>query len=522
MADKPEVEPVCESPAAGVRNNVALHLLLLMGFALVLNREATGVPGGNENIYFLYLYKAWHHPFLAGDWTITGEPTAGHAVFNVLFGWPTLLMPFQWLKWYGWLGRVVSWAVLFAALLRMGRHFALPLWVSSAAILLWLIQRQSFVGNEWIIGTFEAKCVGYACLLWAINLALDGGLILPAVLTGLSFSFHSAVGLWGGAAVFVAFAMQNPARRSAVFAAVAALCGLPGLLTSLHLQVTGENARFLVTREMPFHLDPTVFGGGKIAVLYLMLLFNWLHYRANRGNRKLQFFAWFQLAGGSFFALGVLWRRLGMFEWEELFPFRVFAVTTMLMFFWNLAAAYRQSLTVNRAGRPIGALAAGLGIVTFLALPSPVMRLQTLAAYDLPRWREQPDDLQQCFTWVRDHIPVNQVVIAPPWRKDVYYFTEHPLIGCWHAPRYNDMTNWRQRMYALCGQENLDHLDVAENLAGEMDDAAQQYYFHLSPAQLGDIRHRFGGEVLITSGQYNYHEIFATADGNYRVYRLRD
>jgi hypothetical protein len=398
----------------------------------------------------------------------------------------------------------------------MGRHFRLPLWISSAAIFLWLIQRQSFVANEWIIGTYEAKCVAYACLLWAMNFALEGGLILPAILTGLSFSFHTAIGLWGGLAVFVAIAMQNPLPRSVLFATIAAVCGLPGLLTSLHLQITGDNARFLVTNEMAFHLDPHTFGGAaKIAVLYLMLAFNCLHYRRNRDDRKLQFLIWFQLVGGACFAVGLLWRKLGMFSLEELFPFRVFAVTIMLMFFWHLAAAY-----LHRQQRPVGAVAAAVGIFTFLALPSPVMRLQTLATYDWPRWREKPDDLQICFEWVRDHVPADQVVIAPPWRKDAYYFSQHPLIGCWEAPRYNAMTEWRQRMYALCGQENVDHLDVAQNLAGDMDDAAQQHYYSLSPAQLDDMRTRYGAQILITTAQYNYRQIFATADGTYRVYRL--
>ena len=72
-------------------NNRAFQLASLLAFALVLNREGTWVPSGNEQIYLLYLYKAAHHGFLSTDWTFQ-EPTAGHLIFNVAFGWTTLEM----------------------------------------------------------------------------------------------------------------------------------------------------------------------------------------------------------------------------------------------------------------------------------------------------------------------------------------------------------------------------------------------------------------------------------------------
>jgi hypothetical protein len=265
---------------ATFRDNAAMQFALLMVFALVLNREGNRVPGGNEQVYLLYLVKAWHAQFLASDWTFQ-EPTAGHPVFNLVFGWPTLFMSVEAL---GWVGRLVSWAAIFIALMRIGRHFRIPSWMASAGILLWLVQRQSFVANEWIIGTFEAKCAAYACLLWAIDLILRRRVVVPAILTGLAFTFHSAVGLWGGAAVALAFVSLNPIKTTLKFTAWAALAALPGVITSLKLVLGGhaispDEARYLVISEMPFHLDPLTFGIAKIAVLYMMLLFNWMQAR---------------------------------------------------------------------------------------------------------------------------------------------------------------------------------------------------------------------------------------------------
>jgi hypothetical protein len=494
-------------------NNTAIHFALLLLFALLLNREGTWVASGNENIYLLYLFKTWHHSFLATDFTFQ-EPTAGHPVFNFLFGWPTLFLP---LNIFGWIGRFASWAVLFTALLRIGRRFRIPPWMVFTAILLWLIQRQSFMSNEWIIGTFEAKCAGYACLLFAIDTILDGKIVLPAILTGLSFTFHSAVGLWGGAAIGLAFISMNSFRSNLKFIAWAALFALPGVISTLPMMfgshpITPDEAKFIVTIEMPFHLDPFVFGSAKIAVLYLMLLFNFLHYRSNRDDRTLKFLIRFQIALGAFFAFGILCRYLGLFSLVQLFPFRVFSVVTMLFFFWHLAAAY----THRQLHPPSPALVA-LGIFTFFCLPSPVARLQGLAADQLPKWKIPHDDFLIASKWVRENTPADAIIIAPPWRKDTFYQLQRPLIAHWHTPRLNDITEWRQRIESLVG--DVSHMAVDDNLAGEMDTAAQQHYANLSEFDIANIRKRYGGDFLITPSHYSYPVAFQTP--GYTVYRLR-
>jgi hypothetical protein len=507
-------EPSIPASASWTRlvNNYWLHFGTLFLFALLLNREGTWVPSGNENIYLLYLWKGWHHSFLATDWTFQ-EPTAGHPVFNFLFGWLTRLMP---LEVVGWIGRLCSWSVLLIALMRIGRHFRITPWMVWTGIMLWLIQRQSFVSNEWIIGTFEAKCVAYACLLFAIDQVLEGKLILPAMLVGLSFSFHSAVGLWGGAAVGLAFATQRPIGQTIKFGVIAMLFALPGIITSIPLMfgghaITPDEAKFLVTIEMPFHLDPLVFGKGKILVLYIMLAFNMLHFWQNRKDEKLGFLIRFELFAGIFFALGILFRIMGKFDQVELFPFRVFAVMIMLMFFWHIATMYQH----RREHQP-SLLVVGLGIFAFFCLPSPVARLQSLAADQLPKWKMQSDDFVTCANWIRQNTAPETIVIAPPWRKDTFYRIQRPLIAHWHSPRYNAMTEWRERIESLVG--DVSHMDIEDNLAGEMDQRARDYYQHLSHADIQQIVGKYGGDMLVTAGNYDYPVLFTS--GEYKIYNL--
>jgi hypothetical protein len=134
----------------------------------------------------------------------------------------------------------------------------------------------------------------------------------------------------------------------------------------------------------------------------------------------------------------------------------------------------------------------------------------------LPKWRRGDDDFRGAAKWVRDHAPADAVVIAPPWRKDAFYYTRRPLVADWHAPRYNAMTEWRQRIESLVG--DVSHMDAADNLAGEMDQTARDHYARLSPAELSAIGRRYGGDLLITEGPYDYPALFRS--GTYTVYQL--
>ncbi len=159
-------------PLAAVRDNPAVQIALLCLYALLCNRDGSRVPASNELVYLLYVYRAWHPHFLEGDWTFL-EPTAGHSVFNHAVGWLTLVMPLEWL---GWIGRLSCWALAFVGILRVGRHFKLPSWAVFLGVALWLLERQSFVSLEWVIATFEAKCIAYIFLFFAIDAGLRGRL----------------------------------------------------------------------------------------------------------------------------------------------------------------------------------------------------------------------------------------------------------------------------------------------------------------------------------------------------------
>src|ERR1051325_8790713 len=162
------VEPlsITESWAmlSDLKNNLLLNLIFLVASVLLLAPALGPVPSSNENVYLLYLAKLWDPTLLAGDWTFAG-PLYGHLIFSYFFGVFTLWFP---LETVAWAGRLLCWILILWGLLEVGKHFRIPVWMASAAIFLWLLYQQSPVGGEWILGTFEGKCVAYIFLFFGL------------------------------------------------------------------------------------------------------------------------------------------------------------------------------------------------------------------------------------------------------------------------------------------------------------------------------------------------------------------
>ncbi len=525
------------------------QLMTLLVYALFLNREGVRVPSGNELVYLLYVYKAWHPHFMAGDWTFL-EPTAGHGFFNFASGWLTLLMP---LEWAAWAGRFICWTLTFIGLFRLGEHFRISSWKIWLGILFWMMQRQALPTTpwtEWVIGSFEAKCPAYICLIFALDAALrckcidsddetyhramQRQLIIAGLLAGLSFSFHSAVGMWGGAAIGWTVLWNLGFRRSLVFGACAVLAALPGLISSLPLitgphAITAEESRFLVTTALPLCLDPFAMARPYVALLSLMLLFAaW--YRWQRGGRTAAMIFQFQLALGMFCIFGFVARALGRFDLVKLYPIRVFAVLAILFFSWQLLSVVSAILRSGKRSEPALLALGGFGAVIFLALPSPVARVagsiashlhsiewtQTTQASAADDALESTPDFRAAGGWIVENTPENAVVIAPPSRADAFYFIRRPLIANWHAYRYDAMGDWQKRVEALTG--DLSHLDPNDADIGNMDLAARSHYRNLSVTDILALQQRFSASWLISSTEYPFPKVFSS--GPYSVYRL--
>lgn len=493
----------------------SLNFAFLFACVLVLNREGGYVPSNNESLYLLQLAKFWNPNLLSNDWTFSG-PLTSHFVFNFVFGPLTLLFP---LEVVGWIGRILSWSLILVALLQVGRHFRIPLWMISGSILLWLLYRQSIVGGEWILGTFEAKCIAYGLLFFSLNGFLQQRLILPSILLGLAFSFHPVVGLWGALAVgFSLIVLRYPIAALIRSGCYTALFALPALIPLLMtpFQSGAEAAeiwRFLALVVIPYHFDPFFFGanGKDLLLLAVLLCFNWFHFRLDNNNHALRLLISFQAFLGLFFVFGFIARFTDNYQFLMLMPCRLFPVFLPLFFFLHLMSALYHCCSI-KAGK-------GLVMVGFLALatfgnPLDLFLESVKKHYSL--WTRQEEDWEKAFKWLAKNAPINSIVISPPWRGESFYLSQRAQIASWWVPRVDRLTEWRERLESVAG----DVSGVRPKTTKARMDHMIDHYNQLTATDVESLADKYGAAYLVSSTTYGYPVIFQS--GTYKVYSLNE
>jgi len=494
---------------------LAGHLIL---FTVALGiSNAWSLPSANELVYLVYLEKAWNPELLAWDWTFAGA-LPGHEVFNLVFGLPTLLLPVEAL---GWIGRLATWSLALAALLRLGRCFGLGSWHSAGLVLTWLAAGQALVGWDWIIGDFEAKAVAYPLLLWAVAGVLEGRAVPAALLGGLAFTFHTTIGLWGALALGVGYLATTPSPRRVARGAAALLLGaLPGAMALASMLRSAvppkpETWRFLVRVQQPHHLDPFAFPWPHVLAIFLLLTFNGLHAWRHRDDSRFRFLLGFEGALGASFALGLALRGLAGYSLLPLQPIRLAPVLLPLLFFFH--AAHAWATAPGRGARGRVAAVVGLALITLGSAHVRLVR-EIGATYSVSSAGNEP--LQQTFAWLAVHTAPDSTVILPPWRKDTFYLARRAQVANWHVARADRLDEWRQRIEALVGDLTPFESEPGAGGSGRrrLFEHMDHAYHRLTESALASIASRYGGEYLVSRTSYSYPVLFQS--GAYRVYRL--
>ncbi len=494
---------------SALRDRVWFHIVLLVGCVFLL--RGWPVPDFGESVYLLALIKHWNPDYLAHDWAFS-EWQNRHFVFNALFG---ALTPWVSLEALGWLGRLLCWPFVLLALLQLGKSFALPLWMSSLSIFLWILlgqTGQSIVAGSWMLGGFEAKCLGYALLLFALHGFLQSRYWLPACLLGLAFSLHAAVGLFGGIAVYFALiVLKTPWSRLFGCMGLTLLCALPGLIAALPILLTSnpyaaENWEFLALFRVPHHLDPISWPHRDILTVYILFGFNLLVCLEDRDNVKLRFLAWFQGGMGLIFTLGLALRWLEAYTWLQFTPFRLFPLFVPLLFYLHLMY-YLRHQSIN----PLRPRLIAVGILALLCLNNPVGTLVDKVRMTHKRWTASDDSLGRALDWVASNTPTEAVVVAPPWQFDSFYRAQRAQVANWKMIPYGRVQTWRVRLESLVG---TDWRAVQRDGAAAM----AAHYNRLTPDEIMAIREAYGGDFLVSAGTYDFPVLYD--GGPYRVYGL--
>lgn len=501
----------------------------IVGFTLLL--YGAPVPRLSEELYLPLVRHTGNAAYLAGDWTLRG-PFTEHWVFDHTLGWLASALP---LPAFGWLGRLASWSVLAWLLIKLGTRLGASVTASTAGIALWLFANQAFIGGDWMLGTFEAKTVGYCLLVGALVAAVDGRVSLALVLLGATVSFHPGVGVWaaiGLGVTLIAFreTRAQALRWSLVGAAIAAP-GIIGALSAVDFN-SARLVRFVVLEAVPQHADP-FFGGARLAglqvfvhfvALLAMFVANWWWARRAPASFAHRVLFGLQLVTMMVFVVGLVARVAHWWSFLLLAPFRVGPLFVLLVFFLNLARRVNELHALDRSRawwiRPSWRLAV-LGIAFATVVTSPLVAGPRMISRTFAAWTT-PDHEADAFTWIRDHTPVSTRCLVPIDRQDAFMRVERPIVVNWQAIRYDDIKEWHRRVVQLVGGTRY---FTDAHATGRIDgrrggdlQSLRRAYNALSQRQIVAIARRYQASCVVATTAYRLPVVHRA--GDVRVYRL--
>jgi hypothetical protein len=482
------------------------------------------VPGGNELIYLPLMRSRVDPTYLVGDWTF-GSGFGEHAVFNLVFGPLVNLMGIEWLA---GVGRFVSWFAIGWVVVSLGRRLGARWWACTLATVTFIGLNQSMgVGAEFLFSGFEAKSVAWPLLLAALVAAIDQRYWLVCVLVGLTFSFHPAIGLWGGGALLLSLlALKSTRAHTIRLLPLSALAALPGLIPLWSdfrdSSMDSESAAFIVLSRIPHHADPSAFGERGPIILALMLGFNLLWSWIHRSSFPARLLGTFEVALTAVFISGVVaW----FFDWWEfllLLPFRVMPIFVHLLFWLIIAGTLtggpdrrtwlrKTGLPERRSVASTGAIAAaGLSLIAVVALWNPVVRVVN-AVLDFPGgYTRDQAEFQPAMEWIAQNTEPTAVVATSPWVDEMFYMTERPQFVSWGAVTYDRPQEWRTRLERTVTDANV-FTDP-----NTTDEAEVEAFEAVSAEEWRRTSSEFGVDYLLTTAELELESVYS--DGNWTVY----
>jgi hypothetical protein len=472
--------------------------LLFVALFLLVGED---VPSGNEFIYLLRLVKQYNPAFLTNDFSFSFQGNE-HWLFNHIFGLPAQLISPHSL---GWLGRLACWAGVLLGLFRLGRNWEISDRAIAISIFIWLCLGQSIVAEEWMIGGFEAKCVAYICLIFALDGFLRGKDIYPAALTGLAFSFHPAVGLWGGLAIGIGLLLsQTPIQKLLKIGIVTAVFAIPGLLPLVLANETISTGiddwKHIVLVRAPAIFNPFGWSRASYAVLLLSAAFTiWIFIRREK-EQKFKLLQYFLIALGLFFLFGIFLRAAERYDLMRLMPMRLFPVFVPLFFLFTFARAWRE----RSFSAATAAIAIAIGFIS-LTRHNPAVFAFDQVRDNYSTWKAKYDDVSVAQQWVGDNSDPGTVVISPPWRRDGWHHSERAQVVSYGFPVFENLPEWRRRVTQLIG-------DASE------PEQMQANYRNLTRGQIDALAQEYGAGYLITDGDYDHNLLFVS--GKWKVFKL--
>jgi hypothetical protein len=494
------------SKLKNLKDNFYIQFIALLGVIFVFVGKP--VPYSNEYSYLLRLKNIYNAEYLGNDITFA-TATKEYWLYEHIFGLLTFVFPLEVI---GWMGRFFCWSVLLFALMKLAKRWEIPVWMISVSIFLWLFIRQAIIADEWMFGTFEAKCAAYICLIFALDLICEEKDIWAAILLGLAFSFHPIVGLWGIAAAIPAFLIwHRDIFRTAKLTVIAGIFSLIGLIPLLQMRAnivvpTMENLKFFELVKFPHHFDPFAWSRSAILLVIILLAFCIFVQIQIKKAEPPKFLLSFLTILGVYFIFGVFLRFFEQYELMEFTPTRLFAVFIPLFFFFYLSKAYKENLL--KKPLQIALLLPIIFLSFWNKLP---IRGYEQAKSTYEYWTQEQDETADAFIWLKNNTSKNALIIAPPWRYDFWYLSERAEIVNYNKPIIADISEWQSRL------ENFTGKVKPEDGYREIEDM-EKFYYGLKKEEIDVLATKYNADYLISKTDYPYPIVFSK--GDIKIYSL--
>ena len=457
--------------------------------------------GENELVYLIFPKRLADPEFLAFDWTWKGGQYE-HFIFDALVSPFTLFLNDLCLA---LAGRCAVWMLLIGAFIKLAESFDLDWRQFVLGFGFWFYANQSLAAGEWVFGGFESKGVAYVFVLLALHSVLKDRFIRAALFSGIAVSFHVVVGSWAAIGLFAAVLSAENGRdfkHLFLFLILTFVLGLPGLIPAvLNIWRNGptDNEHYLISVLFrgPHHKDPFYFltpvMAAEMAIGYGLTVFLMKRSFEKHLSRKLIVFLTALMA---VFGLGVLARKLNIFSFLCLFPFRLGPV--FLLLFFAFSAMRLLGSCSGKGGNGLRGLvfcvlAAGL---IYHQMPLKLLKQARGAVYVWGQYLagNQRDDFAAAAKWIDNNLPNDSICAAPPWENRFWLLAKRAQVSSFkYLPSSGANKEWMQRQVSLNGGTPF------EGRGNDALDELKKNYPDLTAKQLLEIARKYSAGYYLTT-----------------------
>ncbi len=482
----------------------------------------------NESVYLINARKIIEPEFLANDWTWQSL-SYSHFVFDLIIS--KFFHVFSFLS-IALLGRVITWILVIWSLIRLAKTLGLEWWGFILSFLFWLYGGQSLIAGEWIFSGFESKSIAYAFLFLSLQSILRTEVIKGAIFCGISICFHVLVGCWGAVGLFVVVLLswkEFRYKKIILFSFLVFLFSLPGLISNVYGilrdgHVTKEAYKIYALFRTPHHLDPEAFMSTGITLLlfggYILTVLIIYKSFKRKDSFKLNVFLTTLM---TVFVLGLLARKINLFSFLNLYPFRLGPL--FLFLFFSLAVIRFIQLYFIKKKITMKTICVSISLILLFMIlfKSPLEKPLWDMKHFLMTWKSylsktEEDNFVKLTIWIKDNTDSQSIFISPPWIQRFWMFTERAEVVCFKFPPASGLiTEWYARLVDLNGGKPFKNkgLDVNNELI--------ENYPNLTFEQLLNIKSKYKTQYLLTiKERQDLSASLIYSNKSFYLYDLRD